>query len=138
VGSILLLVILVASLIGSWVVVGTLRDRAGSAVTTATVDRVVALDKVVARVDEPGDEPYRDVRLDTRYDRRAHRWLGPGYVRGTRIEVRCRPHDDGGCTDTAGELRLPGAWVLAVPAAGLVVGAGGLLLLARRRRARSS
>jgi len=106
----------------------TLRDRDGSVVAPATVERVLDVGRVVARVEEPGGARRMDVRTETRYDRRTHKESGPGYGPGSRIEVRYRPGKAEAATDTAGEVRLPGNWIFAVPAAGLLIGIGGLLV----------
>ncbi|MGW3967177.1 hypothetical protein ACWED2_45690 [Amycolatopsis sp. NPDC005003] len=116
----------------------TLRHRAGSVVAPATVERVLGLDRVVARVDEPGGARSREVRTDVKYDRRTHKKSGPGYVRGTRIEVRYWPEKTEPATDTAGEARLPGDWIFAVAGGGLLLGIAGLLVPARPLRSRSA
>jgi hypothetical protein len=114
--------------------VATLRDRDGSVVAPATVERVVDVGRVVARV----DGRLVDVRTPTNYDRHTRIRTGPGYVRGTRIEVRHWPGKAEPATDTAGEVRVPGAWIFAVPAAGLLLGIVGLLVPSRPLRSRSS
>jgi hypothetical protein len=136
--SIACLTILLVSLAGLVFLAATLKDRAGSVVATATVERVLDLDLVVARVDEPGGARLMDVRTDVRHDRHTRKRSGPGYVRGSRIEVRYRPGKAEMATDTAGEVRLPGTWIFAVPAAGLLVGLAGLLVPARPLRPRSA
>lgn len=64
--------------------------------------------------------------------------VDPGIARGDRIEVRYWPGGDRSATETVGELPVPEPWVLAIPGAGLLVGFAGLLIAARRGRARSS
>jgi hypothetical protein len=121
----------------------TLRERAGSVVATATVERVLDVDLVVARVDEPGGAQSREVRTHTNYDRHNHVRSGPGYVRGSRIEVRYwpgkswKPSTAEMATETTDEVRLPGNWIFAVPAAGLLIGIAGLLVPAYPLKPRS-
>ncbi|WP_206784005.1 hypothetical protein [Amycolatopsis sp. MtRt-6] len=110
----------------------TFRDRAGSVVVPATVERALGVGRFVARVGEPGGGRPIDVRTDTKYDRRTRKTSGPGYVPGRRIEVRYWPGTPRMATDTAGEVRLPGAWIFAVPAVGLLLGIAGLRVQARR------
>jgi hypothetical protein len=112
----------------------TLRDRAGSVVAPATVERVLGVGRVVARV----DGRLMDVRTEVKYDRHTHKETGPGYARGSRIEVRYRPGKAEPATDTAGEARLPGTWIFAVAGGGLLLGIAGLLVPARPLRPRST
>jgi len=112
----------------------TFRERAGSVVVPVTVERVLALDRVVARV----DGRLMDVRPPTDYNRHTRIRTGPGYVPGSRIEVRYWPGKAEPATDTADEVRLPGAWIFAVPAAGLLLGIAGLLVPARPLKPRST
>ncbi len=136
--SLAALAILLVSFGGLVFLAATVKDRAGSVVAPATVDRVLDLDLVVARVDGPGGSRYRDVRTHVNYDRHTRRRSGPGYVRGSRIEVRYWPGKPEMATETTGEIRLPGAWIFAVPAAGLLVELAGLVISARRPRSRSA
>jgi hypothetical protein len=115
----------------------TLKERAGSVVAPATVERVLALDRVVAHVDEPGGARSMEVRTEVEYDRHTRIRTGPGYVPGTRIEVRHWPGKAEPATDTAGEIRLPGNWIFAVAGGGLLLGIAGLLVPARPLRSRS-
>jgi hypothetical protein len=128
------LAILLVSIGGLVFLGATVRGRSGSVVAPATVDRVVDLDRVVALV----DDRLMDVQTRVEYDRHAHRWTGPGYVRGSRLEVRYWPGQPEKTTDTAGEVRLPGNWIFAVPAAGLLLGLAGLLVPAYPLRRRSA
>ena len=132
------LAIVLVSLGGLMFLVGTLRDRAGSVVATATVERVLDVDLVVARVDEPGGSRYRDVRTHLNYDRRTRIRSAPGYVRGSRIEVRYWPGKPGLPTETTGEVRLPGNWIFAVAGGGLLLGLAGLLVPARPLKPKSA
>jgi len=127
------LAIVLVSFGGLIFLAATLRDRAGSVVAPATVERVVALDRVVARV----DGRLMDVRTPTNYDRHTHVRTGVGYVRGTRFEVRYRPGKAEPATDTAREVRLPGTWIFALAGGGLLLGIAGLLVPARPLRSRS-
>ncbi|OXM71119.1 hypothetical protein CF165_01360 [Amycolatopsis vastitatis] len=115
----------------------TLRERAGSVVAAATVERVLDVDLVVARVDEPGGARSREVRTHTNYDRHTRVRSGPGYVRGSRIEVRYWPGKPEMATETTDEVLLPGNWIFAVPAAGLLIGLAGLLVPAYPLKPRS-
>ncbi|MCR6489670.1 hypothetical protein M8542_43350 [Amycolatopsis sp. OK19-0408] len=133
-GGLLLLVLFVASLFGIGFLVDHYRDRAGSVVAPATVERLSAVDEVVALV---GDR-YYDVRTSWKYDRRTRKWSGPGYVRGSHFEVRYWPHEDRIAQDTAGEVWLPGSWAIAIPFTGAAVGFGGLVLSARRSTSSSA
>jgi hypothetical protein len=127
------LAIVLVSFGGLIFLAATLRDRAGSVVAPATVERVVALDRVVARV----DGRLMEVRTPTNYDRHTHVRTGPGYVRGTRFQVRYRPGKAEPATDTAREVRLPGPWIFALAGGGLLLGIAGLLVPARPLRSRS-
>ncbi|MGW3997179.1 hypothetical protein ACWEF6_27145 [Amycolatopsis sp. NPDC004772] len=112
----------------------TLRERAGSVVAPATVERVVDVGRVVARV----DGRLMDVQTPTSYDRHTRVRTGRGYVRGSRLEVRHWPGRAEMATDTAGEARLPGTWIFAVAGGGLLLGIAGLLVPARPLRTRSA
>ncbi|WP_410607297.1 hypothetical protein [Amycolatopsis sp. lyj-109] len=111
----------------------TLRDRAGSVVAPATVERVLDVGRVVARV----DGRLMDVRTPTKSNRHTRVRTGRGYVRGSRIEVRYWPGKPEDATDTAGEVRLPGNWIFGVAGGGLLLGIAGLLVPARPLKPRS-
>ncbi|MDQ7803852.1 hypothetical protein Q5425_08910 [Amycolatopsis sp. A133] len=132
--SLVSLAIMLVSLGGLVFLGATVKERAGSVVVPATVERVPALNLVVARV----DGRLMDVRTAVSYDRHTHRRSGPGYVRGSRIEVRYWPGKAEMATDTAREVRLPGTWVFVVAAAGLLLGLAGLLVPAFPLRTRSA
>ncbi|RSM41812.1 hypothetical protein DMA12_22940 [Amycolatopsis balhimycina DSM 5908] len=121
------LAIALVSFVGLMFLGVTLRDRAGSVVAPATVERVLDLDRVVARVDGPAGRSM-DVRTPTSYDRHTRIRTGRGYLRGSRIEVRYWPGKSEDATDTAGEVRLPGNWIFAVAGGGLLLGIAGLLV----------
>lgn len=136
--SLVSLAIALVSLGGLIFLGATLKERAGSVVAPATVERVQAPDLVVARVEDPGGARRMDVRTEAKRDRGTHKSFGPGYVPGTRIEVRYWPGKPDKPTDTAGEVRLPGNWIFAIPAAGLLIGIAGLLVPAYPLRPKSA
>ncbi|WP_290058142.1 hypothetical protein [Amycolatopsis solani] len=119
------LAVMLGSLLAAAIIGGTLRDRSGSLVGTATVERVVDRSTVVARVDEPGGLRYRDVRVSR------------GYPHGARLEVRYWAHDEEPAAETRGELRIPGPWIFGVCAAGFVAGNVGLRPAIRRAKSSS-
>ncbi|NBH08370.1 hypothetical protein [Amycolatopsis sp. SID8362] len=120
------LAVMLGSLLAAMIIGGTLKDRSGSLVATASVERVVDRTTAVARVDEPGGPRYRDVRV------------GRNYPRGARLEVRYWPHDEEPAAETRGELRIPGLWIFGVCAVGFVAGNVGLRLAIRRSRPSSA
>ncbi|MBE1499407.1 hypothetical protein H4696_006507 [Amycolatopsis lexingtonensis] len=120
------LAVMLGSLLAAMIIGGTLKDRSGSLVATATVERVVDRTTAVARVDEPGGPRYRDVQISR------------AYPHGARIEVRYRPHDEEPAAETTGELRIPGPWIFGVCAAGFLAGNVGLRLAIRRAKPSSA
>ncbi|WP_370970045.1 hypothetical protein [Amycolatopsis sp. cg9] len=120
------LAVMLGSLLAAVIIGGTLKDRSGSQVATATVERAVDRSTVVARVDEPGGPRHRDVHV------------GRSYPHGARIEVRYWPHDEEPASETRDELRIPGPWIFGVCAAGFVVGNVGLRLAIRRPKPSSA
>ncbi|WP_439385569.1 hypothetical protein [Amycolatopsis lexingtonensis] len=117
---------MLSSLLAAMIIGGTLKDRSGSLVATATVARVVDGTTAVVRVDEPSGPRYRDVRISR------------AFPHGARIEVRYWPHDEEPATETTGELRIPCRWIFGVCAAGFVAGNVGLRLAIRRPKPSSA
>ncbi|MEU0532201.1 hypothetical protein [Amycolatopsis tolypomycina] len=133
--SVLCLAIVLVSFGGLIFLGVTFKERTGSLVAPATVERVLSVGRVAARLD---DGRRLDVVTDTRFNRRTRTTSGPGYVPGRRIEVRYWPGKAEPPADTAGEVRVPGPWIFAVPAAGLLLGIAGLLVPNRPLRSRST